>query len=244
MRLIRGRSMKSSSGSTSCQNASTSFTLVKKRWPPMSNRQPSRSTVRLIPPTTESASRTVEVMPYRVTSSYAAVSPAGPAPMITTFGGSGAGAGGAGASVMGCAAAYPPVPSGPFAPEGDPQLDQVGHGPGDPPGDGAPRRPQLLHHDGHLAGAQSRPLGPQDELGVEQVGAELARLGEGDQRLAPQDLHPVGVGHAQAEADLQDGGEDQGDHAPGPRSGVQRPFAPLGADHLRRPARAVHERHR
>ncbi len=61
--------MKSSSSRISCQNASTSFTLVKKRWPPMSKRQPSRSTVRLIPPTTESDSRMVEVIPYRVTSS-------------------------------------------------------------------------------------------------------------------------------------------------------------------------------
>ena len=32
----------------------------------MSNRQPSRSTVRLMPPTTESDSSTVDVMPYRV----------------------------------------------------------------------------------------------------------------------------------------------------------------------------------
>ena len=43
--------------------SSTGFTLVKKRWPPMSKRQPSRSTVRLMPPTTSSASRTVEVDP-------------------------------------------------------------------------------------------------------------------------------------------------------------------------------------
>jgi hypothetical protein len=38
-------------------------TLVKKRWPPMSKRQPSRSTVRLMPPTTSSASSTVAVPP-------------------------------------------------------------------------------------------------------------------------------------------------------------------------------------
>ena len=53
----------------------------------MSKRQPSRSTVRLMPPTTESASRTVDVAP-RLVSMYAAVRPAGPAPMMTT--GSGA----------------------------------------------------------------------------------------------------------------------------------------------------------
>ena len=44
------------SGRISCQSASTSGTLVKKRWPPMSKRQPSRSTVRLMPPTMSSAS--------------------------------------------------------------------------------------------------------------------------------------------------------------------------------------------
>ena len=43
----------------SCQRSSTGLTLVKKRWPPMSKRQPSRSTVRLMPPTTSSASSTV-----------------------------------------------------------------------------------------------------------------------------------------------------------------------------------------
>ena len=81
MRLIRGRSRKSSSGRISCQNASTRDTLVKNRCPPMSKRQPSRSTVRLIPPTTSSASKTRTGSPCR-SSSYAAVSPAGPAPMI------------------------------------------------------------------------------------------------------------------------------------------------------------------
>jgi hypothetical protein len=54
---------KSSSGSTSCQNASTSGTLVKKRCPPRSKRQPSRSTVRLMPPTLSLASTTVVARP-------------------------------------------------------------------------------------------------------------------------------------------------------------------------------------
>ena len=83
MRLIRGRSRKSSEGSTWCQNSSTGRTLVKKRWPPMSNRQPSRSTVRLIPPTTVSSSTTTTGSPASA-SWRAAVSPAGPAPMTTT----------------------------------------------------------------------------------------------------------------------------------------------------------------
>src|SRR5215831_8125900 len=51
----------------------------------MSKRHPSRSAVRLMPPTTVSASRTVDVTP-RLVSTYAAVRPAGPAPMMTTLG--------------------------------------------------------------------------------------------------------------------------------------------------------------
>src|SRR5262249_21734012 len=53
------------------------------RCPPMSKRQPSRTAVRLIPPTTASDSSTVGATP-RFVSMYAAVSPAGPAPMMTT----------------------------------------------------------------------------------------------------------------------------------------------------------------
>ena len=58
--LARAACRKSSSGRISCQRSSTACTLVKKRWPPMSNRQPSRSTVREIPPTVSPASRMVE----------------------------------------------------------------------------------------------------------------------------------------------------------------------------------------
>ena len=50
----------------------------------MSKRQPSRWTVREMPPTTESASSTVLVTPA-LASSWAAVRPAGPAPMMTTL---------------------------------------------------------------------------------------------------------------------------------------------------------------
>ena len=78
-----GRARNSSAPRISNQRSSTGVTLVKNRWPPMSKRHPSRSTVRLIPPTTESASRTVAVAPA-LESMYAAVRPAGPAPMITT----------------------------------------------------------------------------------------------------------------------------------------------------------------
>src|ERR1035438_86461 len=48
----------------------------------MSNRHPSRSTVRLMPPTTSSDSSTTQLKPRRV-SSCAAVRPAGPAPTTT-----------------------------------------------------------------------------------------------------------------------------------------------------------------
>src|SRR6266511_6159423 len=85
MRLRRGRRRKSSGPRISNQRSSTGCTFVKKRWPPMSNRQPSRIAVRLMPPTTVSDSRTVDVTP-RLVSMYAAVRPAGPAPMMTTLG--------------------------------------------------------------------------------------------------------------------------------------------------------------
>jgi len=55
---------------------------VKKRCPPISKRQPSAVAVRLIPPTTVSDSSTVLCTP-RLFRTYAAVRPAGPAPMIT-----------------------------------------------------------------------------------------------------------------------------------------------------------------
>src|SRR3954447_608437 len=83
MRLMRGRRRKFSSPRISNHRSSTGFTFVKNRWPPMSKRQPSRSAVRLMPPTTLSPSRTVEAMPDLL-SWYAAVRPAGPAPTMTT----------------------------------------------------------------------------------------------------------------------------------------------------------------
>src|SRR5680860_583963 len=51
----------------------------------MSKRQPSRCAVRLIPPTTVSASRIVDARPCLL-NWYAAVRPAGPAPMMRTSG--------------------------------------------------------------------------------------------------------------------------------------------------------------
>jgi hypothetical protein len=68
MWLMRGRRRNSSEPRISCHRSSTGFTFVKKRWPPMSKRQPSRSTVRLIPPTTESPSRIVLEAPAFISS--------------------------------------------------------------------------------------------------------------------------------------------------------------------------------
>ena len=73
---------KSSLPRISNHRSSTGCTFVKNRCPPMSKRQPSRSAVRLMPPTTVSDSRIVDGTP-RLVSTYAAVSPAGPAPMMT-----------------------------------------------------------------------------------------------------------------------------------------------------------------
>src|SRR5215510_4023129 len=81
MRDIRGR-RRNSSRMISCQRSSTSFTLVKKRWPPRSKRYPSRTAVLAIPPTWSSASSTTTGRPF-LASRYPAVSPAGPAPRIT-----------------------------------------------------------------------------------------------------------------------------------------------------------------
>src|SRR3954447_18806988 len=83
MWLMRGRRRKAAGPRMSNHRSLTGFTLVKNRWPPMSKRQPSRTAVRLIPPTTRSASSSVGFTP-RLVSMYAAVSPAGPAPMMTT----------------------------------------------------------------------------------------------------------------------------------------------------------------
>ena len=56
---------------------------MKNRWPPMSKRHPSRSTERLIPPTTVSSSTTTTGSPDWA-SWRAAVRPAGPPPITTT----------------------------------------------------------------------------------------------------------------------------------------------------------------
>src|SRR6188508_906636 len=81
MRDRRGR--RSMSGPSILRHSfCTDPTLVKKRWPPMSKRNPLYSTVRAMPPTCPSFSRTMGERPRRART-YAAVSPAGPPPMTT-----------------------------------------------------------------------------------------------------------------------------------------------------------------
>src|SRR5689334_18954301 len=47
--------------------------------------------------------------------------------------------------------------------------------PGHAPGDRCARRPQLHHRHRHLRGAEATVLGPDDQLGVEEVGTRPAR---------------------------------------------------------------------
>src|SRR5574337_1518478 len=77
-----------SRGSSSSQRASTAFDLEKKRWPPMSNRNPRHSSVREIPPTRDSCASSTTTRAPVLARRYAAVSPAGPAPTTATSGAS------------------------------------------------------------------------------------------------------------------------------------------------------------
>ena len=85
------------------------------------------------------------------------------------------------------------------------------------------------------------PLGPDDELGVEQVGAEPRPLHQGHHVVPPQHLHPVGVVHLEPEPVAQDGAEHPRHQLPRPGPGVDRSRPPLAADDHRRPARLVED---
>src|SRR5262249_15598489 len=67
---------------TSCHSDSTGAILVKNRCPPISKRKPLYWAVREIPPTMSSPSSTVTAWPS-LARRYAAVRPAGPAPITT-----------------------------------------------------------------------------------------------------------------------------------------------------------------
>jgi hypothetical protein len=62
------------------------------------------------------------------------------------------------------------------APEGHAQADQAAYGAAPPQHDRRPRRPLLDHADRDFDDLQARPFGSEDELGVEEVGAEPAAL--------------------------------------------------------------------
>src|ERR687888_11661 len=81
MRERRGR-RRNSGPSIDRHSSLTADTFVKNRCPPMSKRKPLYSTVRAMPPTCESFSNTWTGCPCAA-SRYAAVRPAGPAPMTT-----------------------------------------------------------------------------------------------------------------------------------------------------------------
>ena len=75
------------SGRTSFHQSMMRSSFEKKRWPPISIRLPSCLTVREMPPNSRVASSTVTSYcsePPSLTSSQAAVRPAGPPPMMTT----------------------------------------------------------------------------------------------------------------------------------------------------------------
>ena len=95
----------------------------------------------------------------------------------------------------------------PVPPEREPQADQPEHGADGAPQDRRPRRPRLANRHRDLRDAQARPLGSEDELGVEQVGPEAAPVDDLEQRLAPYGLHAMRVRDAEPEPAAEDKGE-------------------------------------
>ena len=92
--------------------------------------------------------------------------------------------------------------------EGEPEPHQPPYGADGTSDDRRARWARLADRDGDLRHREAGPLGPQDQFGVEQVGAESAPLHDGHQRPAPHDLHPVGVRDPEAEPAPEDEGED------------------------------------
>lgn len=105
------------------------------------------------------------------------------------------------------------APLTPLAPEREAEADEAGDGSCRALEDGGARRPSLLDDDRDLAYTEAGALGAQDELGVEEVTAEAARGENGEERLAPQRLHPVSVRDVEGEAVSQDQREHPGDEA-------------------------------
>ena len=88
--------------------------------------------------------------------------------------------------------------------EGEPEPDQPPDRTDGPADDGRARGPGLPDRHGDLGHREAGPLGPQDQLGVEQVGAESAPTDDGQQRLATHDLHAVSVRDSEPEAPPED----------------------------------------
>ena len=76
-----------------------------------------------------------------------------------------------------------------------------------PADDGRPGWARLADGNGDLGHREPGPLGPQDEFGVEQVGAETALLDDLQKRWTAHDFHPVGVRDTEPEAASEDEGE-------------------------------------
>ena len=90
--------------------------------------------------------------------------------------------------------------------------------------------PELLGVDRDLGHDEPGPLGPQDQLGVEEIAPEPAARDDGKQRLAPQRLHAVRVAHREAEPDAQHRRERRGDEAAAPAAAIVGAGRALRAD--------------
>ena len=120
------------------------------------------------------------------------------------------------------------------APEQDAQAGEAPEGARDPAGDRRAGGSTLGGGDGEFVDAEARLLGPDHELGVEQVGVEPAPGHQRRDRGPVEGLDAVGVGDAQPKPDPQDGAEHPGHEAAERRTGVARAGGALGADDDRR----------
>lgn len=155
--------------------------------------------------------------PWRVTPNFMVVVPTG-RHVELRYGRTGVDVAGMGLTALGLVALVvvarlrPPMPpprvrSAVVLGKGQAEADEAPCGSHGPAHDGRPRWARLTNRHGHLDHTEPGPLGPQHELGVEQVGAEAAPLQYGQQRLTAHDLHPVGVRDPEPEAPAEDEGE-------------------------------------
>ncbi len=124
-----------------------------------------------------------------------------------------------------------------LAGEGEAQTGEPDHRADGPPGDRAAGRPALLDDDRQLLHGEPGVLDPQDQLGVEQVGAEAARLDQGGDPGPVERLDAVGVGHGEPEPPPQHEREHTGDEAARPGTTVAGARSPLAADDHSRASR-------